>query len=123
MFYEGSVTQDKLDELYVKWGEIVHYVLEKANNPTDQNKLEVAIQMCTMIHIMTFAGSEAAPNHISHKLLHMIVQRYPPALSNEQRRPVDHYSTYHIDAATEYVAQKLAGNPTFLKMIWNAWAN
>ena len=43
MFYEGSVTQDKLDELYVKWGEIVHYVLEKANNPTDQNKLEVAI--------------------------------------------------------------------------------
>ena len=118
MFYEGSVTQDKLDELYVKWGGIVRYVLEKANNPTDQNELEVAIQKCTMTDIMPYAESD-----ISHKLLHMIVQRYPPVLSNEQHRPVDRYSTYHIDAATEYVAQKLAGNSTFLKIIWNAWAN
>ncbi len=117
MFYEGSVTQDKLDELYVKWGGIVRYVLEKANNPTDQNELEVAIQKCMTTDIMTYAGSEAAPEHISHKLLHMIVHRYPPTLSNEQHRPVYHYSTYHVDAATEYVAQKLAGNPTFLKMI------
>ena len=76
-----------------------------------------------MTDIMTYTGSEAAPDHISHKLLHMIVQRYPPALSNEQHRPVDRYSTYSVDAATEYVAQKLAGNPTFLKMIWNAWVN
>jgi hypothetical protein len=83
----------------------VCYVLEKANNNDDQNELEVAIQKCTTHDIMTYVGSEAAPEHISHELL--IVQRYP---LTEQHNTVDRYSTYFIDAATEYVAQKLAGN-------------
>jgi Zn-dependent peptidase ImmA (M78 family) len=83
------------------------YVLEKANNNDDQNELKVAIQKCTTHDIMTYIGSEAAPEHISHELLHMIVQRYP---LTEQHKAVDRYSTYFIDAAMEYVAQKLAGN-------------
>lgn len=109
MFYANTVTQEKLNELYAKWGGIVRYVLQKATNDTDQNELEVAIKKCTTRDIMTYTGAEAAPEHISHKLLHMIVERYPPTKPIEQRKAVDRYSTYFIDAATEYVAQKLAG--------------
>jgi len=102
------VPQVRADKLYNKWGGIPRYVLDKANIKADQDELEAAISKCTTYDIMTYTGAEGAPEHISHKLLHMIVQRDPP--SKEDGTPleiIDRYSKYQIDVASEYVAKRL----------------
>lgn len=114
-FYNNTVTQELTDELYRKWGGIPRYVLEKANKVTDQNELEVAISKCTTHDIMTYTGSEGAPEHISHKLLHMIVERDPSPHADGRPRPLtDRYSTFHIDVASDYVTKRLTGISLYL---------
>jgi hypothetical protein len=107
-FYNNTVSQEQVNELYKKWGGIPRYVLEKANRRDDQNELDVAISQCTTHDIMTYAGSEATPEHIS-KLLHMIVERDPPIEGDEEPQVIDRYSTYHIDVASDYVTKRLTG--------------
>jgi hypothetical protein len=92
-----------------KWGCIPRYVLEKAMREDDQNELAVAIDKCTTHDIMTYTGSEGVPEHISHKLLHMIIERDPPPRAEGEPQPTDRYSTFHIDVASDYVAKRLTG--------------
>lgn len=102
------VSQENVDTLFKKWGGIPRYVLEKANIQSDQDELEIAISKCTTYDVMTYTGSEGAPEHISHKLLHMVVQRDPP--EREDGIPpqlTDRYSKFQIDVASEYVARRL----------------
>lgn len=105
------VSQAEVDELYGRWGGIPRYVLEKANIKSDQDELDAAISKCETAHISTYTGSEGAPEHISHKLLHMIVQRDPPPLKDGTPDPLvmNRYSKYQIDVASEYVAKRLTG--------------
>jgi hypothetical protein len=104
------VPKDSVVELFAKWGGIARYVLENANKHTEQYDLIAAIRKCTKTDIMTYSGAEAAPNSISHKLLHLIVKRDPPANKNHQPMPdIARYSTFHIDIASDFVADNLVG--------------
>lgn len=104
------VSQAQGDSLFEKWGGIPRYVLEKANSERAQTDLDVAISKCTTHDIMTYTGAEGAPEHISHKLLHMIVQRDPPEKEGHTTSQlIDMYSKYEIGIASDYVAKKLTG--------------
>ena len=104
------MSQARVDALFEKWGGIPRYVLEKANIKSDQDDLDISISKCTTKDIMTYTGSEGAPEHISHKLLHMIVQRDPPEMEDHTTPPlIDRYSKFEIDVASDYVAKKLTG--------------
>ena len=92
------MSENQVNNLFTKWGGIPRYVLEKANSERAQVDLDAAISKCTTKDIITYTGSEAAPNHISHKLIHMIVQRDPPQSSTEQSK---RYSMYKIDVASD----------------------
>ncbi len=75
------------------------------------------ISKCTTNDIMTYTSSKGVLEHISHKLLHMIVERDPPPRANGQPRPLtDRYSTFHIDVASNYVAKRLTGISLFLSL-------
>ena len=104
------MSQVQVDALFEKWGGIPRYVLEKANIKADQDDLNIAMSKCTNYDVMTYTGSEGAPEHISHKLLHMIVQRDPPDLEDHSPPAVmDRYSKFEIDVASDYFAKKLTG--------------
>lgn len=100
------MSQDQVNDLFTRWGGIPRFVLEKANIKSAQTDLEVAISKCTTKDIITYTGSEGAPEHVSHKLLHMMVQRDPPQPSTKQN---ERYSKYKIDVASDYVATQLIG--------------
>ena len=103
------VSQAQVDAHFEKWGGIPRYVLEKANSERAQTDLDVALSKCTTKDIMTYTGAEGAPEHISHKLLHMIVQQDAPQKEHATSRLIDMYSKYEIDVASDYVAKKLTG--------------
>ncbi len=66
---------------------------------------------------MTYTGSKDAPEHISHKILHMIVERDPLPRADGQPQPLtDRYSTFHIDVISNYVAKRLIGISFFLSL-------
>ena len=104
------MSQARVDALFEKWGGSPRYVIEKANSQDDQDDLDIAISKCTTNDVMTYTGSEGAPEHISHKLLHMLVRRDPPEKEDQSPpRLIDRYSKFEIDVASDYVAKKLTG--------------
>eukprot|EP00026_Physarum_polycephalum_P004352 Phypoly_transcript_04370.p1 GENE.Phypoly_transcript_04370~~Phypoly_transcript_04370.p1 ORF type:complete len:622 (+),score=82.74 Phypoly_transcript_04370:133-1998(+) len=103
-FYHDTVTQDKLNELHQRWGGIYRYVLEKANNEDNQRELDGAISKCTTQDILKYAGAEASMEHISHKLLHLIVEDEDMV---GEMQLTSRYSTIHIDVASKYVTKRL----------------
>lgn len=100
--------QNTVDSLYDKWGGIPRYVLEKYDDWAAQKDLENAIIKCTRLGIITYTGYEGEDEHMSY-LLHIIVQIEPPVREGTAPLATDRYCIYHIDVASEYVANRLTG--------------
>jgi hypothetical protein len=66
-----DLSEDKVMNLYLKWGGVPRYVLELANNEAQQNKLEDAISTCTY-DIIKYIGEGDTQEDISHKLVHIV---------------------------------------------------
>src|SRR6185369_3117412 len=62
--------RSKVKELFLKWGGIPRFVLEKANDPVQQRKLEDAIVRCGE-SIFRYLGKSEIPDDMSHKLFHI----------------------------------------------------
>jgi hypothetical protein len=67
------VSQDRANELYGQWGGIVRFVLAKSHDQYSQQLLKEAVGKCEAKDIMSYDGTEATPDHLSHKLMHLIV--------------------------------------------------
>ncbi|EFJ44681.1 hypothetical protein VOLCADRAFT_94986 [Volvox carteri f. nagariensis] len=69
-----SVTDDALSRLYARWGGIPRYVLEHANSPTQQKKLDEVVAVITMdLLFRSVRNIEAATEDNIHKLFHIQV--------------------------------------------------
>ena len=62
--------RSKVKQLFLKWGGIPRFVLEKANDPVQQRKLEDAIVRCDE-SIFRYLGESEIPDDMSHKLFHI----------------------------------------------------
>ncbi|CAG8634163.1 15188_t:CDS:1 [Funneliformis mosseae] len=74
--YKNKVDKKIVDDLFYKWGGIPRFVLEKANEGTQQNKLQEAIDACDESILMSSIGKSEAKQDISHKLIHIMTN--PP---------------------------------------------
>ena len=74
--YKDKVDKNTVDDLFYKWGGIPRFVLEKANEATQQNKLKEAIDACDESILMASIGKSEAKQDISHKLIHIMTN--PP---------------------------------------------
>lgn len=133
------MTEDKARNLYQRWGGIVRFVLAKAHDEYTQRLLTEAANKCETKDIMSYHGTESAPDHISHKLMHLIIDEvwlsiflftcsyncHKTAEKQETSTSTTsttaptakintaRYQTYRIEVASDYVAQLLAGKSDF----------
>ncbi|CAB5363178.1 unnamed protein product [Rhizophagus irregularis] len=87
-------------DLYLKWGGIPRFILENANDKTEQKKLDDAISICTE-DIIKYIGEGDTQEDTSHKLVH-IVTNLP-----EDRTEYPLYSEKIIKFASRYVGEKV----------------
>ena len=72
LIYRRRVNKETVDDLFYKWGGIPRFVLEKANDITQQNKLKEAIDRCDeTLLIASIGGSHNIMNH--HSILPSIL--------------------------------------------------
>ena len=67
------MSEERAKELYDQWRGIVCFVLAKSHDLYSQHLLKEAVCKCKVKDIMSYHGTEAAPDYISHKLMHLIV--------------------------------------------------
>ncbi len=74
LFYP-QVRQERLAELYAKWGGVPRAVLEKADNDSYQRKTmdEALVRARSLSEILSTVGEVAASDEISNKILHYVV--------------------------------------------------
>ncbi|PKY41943.1 hypothetical protein RhiirA4_540004 [Rhizophagus irregularis] len=65
-----DISEEKVRELYLKWGGIPRYILEGATNLNTQKQLKKAITKCNE-SILSFIGEDDANDEISHKIIHI----------------------------------------------------
>ncbi|RGB22731.1 hypothetical protein C1646_775620 [Rhizophagus diaphanus] len=92
--------KDQVMNLYLKWGGVPRFVLENANDETEQEKLSDAIDTCSD-DIIKYIGEGDSQEDISHKLVH-IVTNLP-----EDRTNYPPYSQKIIKFASRYVGEKV----------------
>lgn len=83
----------KVKILYGKWGGIPRYILENANNPIQQSKLDNAITAVDLQLLVKAVGNPEAADSATHRLLHLNV--------------ADDFGTIHYVFASEYVADQV----------------
>ncbi|CAB4462935.1 hypothetical protein RhiirA1_540851 [Rhizophagus irregularis] len=86
-------------DLYLKLGGIPQFILENANDKTEQKKLDDAISTCTE-DIIKYIGEGDTQEDTSHKLVH-IVTNLP-----KDRTEYPSYSEKLIKFASHYVGEK-----------------
>jgi hypothetical protein len=74
--YKDKVDKKVVDALFDKWGGIPRFVLEKANEETQQSKLQEAIDACDESILIASIGKSETKQDISHKLIHIMTN--PP---------------------------------------------
>lgn len=90
----SSVTKERAEELYAKWGGVPRNVLERANHEDWQSMLETAFNRSPPLQlILRNLGELDQPNIFSHTLLHYDVQ---PG-----------YIDTRIVSASQYVADRV----------------
>ncbi|CAG8824108.1 36501_t:CDS:2, partial [Gigaspora margarita] len=82
----SNLKNEKVNELFFKWGGISRFVLKKANDQTQQDKLENAIVRCDE-KIFYYIGENESRDDISHKLIHISIN--PP-----EENDVDYKNPY-----------------------------
>ena len=83
----------EVKSLYGKWGGIPRYVLENANKPLQQSKLDNAIMAVDLDLLVKAIGNREASDSATHRLLHLNV--------------ADDFGTIHYMFASEYVADQV----------------
>ena len=93
----SSLPEEKVEELFMKWGGIPRFVLGKAMDETNTNLLDEAIsaKATRLKELISYIGESDTETDVSHKLLHIIVH--------------EGYTTKHIAFASDYVANKIIG--------------
>ncbi|CAG8616946.1 15762_t:CDS:1, partial [Acaulospora morrowiae] len=66
----NHLKKSEVKQLFLKWGGIPRFVLEKARNQTQQSLLEKAISVCDE-KIFNYIGESDSENDVSHKLIHI----------------------------------------------------
>jgi hypothetical protein len=95
LFY-SSVSEERVAELYGKWGGVPRVALEKANDISYQvNVMDGAFSQagCSLSDILATVGELSAPNQHSNKLLHYVVE--------------DDYIHKHVVFASQWVAEEI----------------
>ncbi|RHZ88573.1 hypothetical protein Glove_22g85 [Diversispora epigaea] len=66
----NHLKESEIYQLFLKWGGIPRFVLEKASDQTQQNLLEEAIARCDE-KIFNYIGENDIRDEVSHKLIHI----------------------------------------------------
>ncbi|EFJ42915.1 hypothetical protein VOLCADRAFT_96906 [Volvox carteri f. nagariensis] len=69
----NSVNDETLSRLYARWGGIPRYVLQCADDPNQQQKLDAAVAVVNMGLLWKSVGNIEAALEVSHKLIHVKV--------------------------------------------------
>jgi hypothetical protein len=99
-------TAEAVQQHFAKWGGIPHYVLEYTDT-TSQVTLEEAISQANFEEIIRYSGELNGPDDVSHKLVHLVVQHNSPNI-------YDDYIHKHLEMASSFVAQEIAGTWCFI---------
>lgn len=91
--FDQKVTEAQVDELFRKWGGVARFVLEYANDPTQQDQLDKAIATSKLRSIADTIDALTQAKDVSHKVVHFI--------------PKDNFRSYTTSFASEYVADKI----------------
>jgi hypothetical protein len=83
----------KVKSLYGKWGGIPRYVLENADKPFQQSKLDNAISAVDLDILVKAIGNPEASDSATHRLLHLNV--------------AEDFGTIYYQFASEYVADQV----------------
>lgn len=86
-------SRDAVLEAFDRWGGIPRFVLEKLNDPAAQLTLDAAVAVTDLQKLQAAVGSIDAAGDLSHKLLHIIVEKP--------------YIRYHVSLGTMYIADKV----------------
>ena len=73
LLFEATVTAAKARELFVRWGGVPRYVLEKAHDKTTQQSLGRALSLAKFSVLQDAAGSLDVADTNSHKLMRINV--------------------------------------------------
>ncbi|KAI8894042.1 hypothetical protein BC833DRAFT_531060 [Globomyces pollinis-pini] len=88
-----DLSSAQVECLYGKWGGIPRYVLEYADNPFQQSKLDSAIKAVDLDLLVKAIGNLEASDSATHRLLHLNV--------------ADDFCTIQYFLASEYVADQV----------------
>ena len=91
--FDPQVSEPLLLDLYGKWGGIPRFVLQYANEETQQKLLLQAIDASKTQTLGEIRQALKTPKDMSHKVVHYI--------------PTPHYRDYTLAFASEYVAEKI----------------
>ncbi|GBC18883.2 hypothetical protein GLOIN_2v1453101 [Rhizophagus irregularis DAOM 181602=DAOM 197198] len=96
----NDLDKKQVMDLYLKWGGIPRFILENANDKTEQKKLDNAISICTE-DIIKYIGEGDTQEDTSHKLVHIVTNPL------EDRTEYPLYSEKIIKFASRYVGEKV----------------
>eukprot|EP01132_Coremiostelium_polycephalum_P008570 gene8570-10543_t len=68
-----NVTEQKMKELFSKWGGIPRFVLQYALDKTQQEQMEIALGSKNLKACLESIGEVEAPDKATHKLVHYVV--------------------------------------------------
>ena len=91
--FDGKVTKAQVEELFRKWGGVARFVLEYADDPTQQDHLDKAIGTSRVRSIADTTDALKQAKDVSHKVVHFI--------------PKNGFRSYTTSFASEYVADKI----------------
>ena len=93
LLFEVTVTAAKSRELFVRWGGVPRYVLEKAHDSYTQQSLDDALSLADFSTLIAAAGSLDLADTNSHRLMHIIVN--------------DSYEREYTTFASEFIADQV----------------
>jgi len=70
--FDPEVTEAKVEELFRKWGGVARFVLQYANEPTQQEQLDKAIATSKLRSIADTIDALTQAKDVSHKVVHFM---------------------------------------------------
>src|SRR5205823_14709611 len=91
-----NITIANVDKLFASWGGIPRFVLEKADDYVQQQKLIKGVESCTDKIFDCIGGHDASPE-ISHAIIHL--------WTNLPTEEVDNNTDEIVDGEIEYIEE------------------
>ena len=88
-----NLTAERVRELFLRWGGVPRFVLEKADEESEQNSLDAVLSTAAFAKLEQAAGAIDMSDSLSHRLMHMVVS--------------DDFKMQYVTFASPFVAKSI----------------